>query len=176
MIEGSQGIVKLIRFTTNISLGVSQGEHEFHTILLKSYFKLKFSKHISQDLILCHFLYQKDIFISQDISHGKFSSHGFSHAVHMLFTGLVLVVKIIFETCDKVYVGSSIRNLQERLKEHMTTKSSPIFKYKDDNPKIKLLTRVPCKDRKEFNKVEDEDIRQYSIQYGDRLLNKKSVM
>ena len=31
----------------------------------------------------------------------------------MLFTGLVLVVKIIFETCDKVYVGSSIRNLQD---------------------------------------------------------------
>ena len=26
-----------------------------------------------------------------------------------------------------------------------------------------------------MNEVEDEDIRQYSIEYGDRLLNKKSV-
>ena len=86
--EVSQGIVKL----TKISLGFSQGESEFHTMLLKSHFKLKFSQHISQDQILYHFLYQKDIFISQDVSHGKFSSHGLKHAVHMLFTGLVLVV------------------------------------------------------------------------------------
>ena len=80
--EVSQGIVKLVRFTTKISLGVSQGEREFHMMLLKSHFKLKFSQHISQDRILYHFLYQKDIFISQDVSHGKFSSHSF----HMLFT------------------------------------------------------------------------------------------
>ena len=50
--EVSHGIVKLIRFTTNISLGVSQGKHEFHMMLLKSHFKLKFSQHISQDQIL----------------------------------------------------------------------------------------------------------------------------
>ena len=50
--EVSHGIVKLIRFTTNISLGISQGEHEFHMMLLKSHFKLKFSQHISQDQIL----------------------------------------------------------------------------------------------------------------------------
>ena len=80
--EVSQGIVKLVRFSTKISLGVSQGEREFHMMLLKSHFKLKFSQHISQDRILYHFLYQKDIFISQDVSHGKFSSHSF----HMLFT------------------------------------------------------------------------------------------
>ena len=50
--EVSHGIVKLIRFTTNISLGISQGEHEFYMMLLKSHFKLKFSQHISQDQIL----------------------------------------------------------------------------------------------------------------------------
>ena len=55
----------------------------FHMMLLKSDFKLKISQHISQGRILCHFLYQKDIFISlQGVSHGKLSSHGF----HMLFT------------------------------------------------------------------------------------------
>ena len=80
--EVSQGIVKLIRFTTYVSLGVSQGAQEFHMMLLKAHFKLKFSQHISQDRSLHHFLYQKYIFISQDASHSKLGSHGF----HMLFT------------------------------------------------------------------------------------------
>ena len=74
--------MKLIRFTIHISLGVSQGAQEFHMMLLKAHFKLKFSQHISQDQILYHFLYQKYIFISQDVSHSKLGSHVF----HMLFT------------------------------------------------------------------------------------------
>ena len=80
--EVSQGTVKLIRFTIHFSLGVSQGAQEFHMMLLKAHFKLKFSQHISHDEILYHFLYQKYIFISQDVSHSKLGSHVF----HMLFT------------------------------------------------------------------------------------------
>ena len=72
-------------------------------------------------------------------------------------------------------MGSSIRNLQERLQEHLTTKSSPVYKYKDDGLIIHFITTAPCKDRQELNKVEIEYIRQYSNKYGDRLLNKKSV-
>ena len=74
-----------------------------------------------------------------------------------------------------MYLGSSIRNLQERLQERLTTKSSPVYKYKNDGPVIQLITLAPCKDRQELNKVEIEYIRQYSNKYGDRLLNKKSV-
>ena len=37
------------------------------------------------------------------------------------------------------------------------------------------IIRAPCKDRKELNKVETEQIIYYSKLYGDRLLNKQSV-
>ena len=74
----SQGIVKLIRFTTNILLGVSQGECEFHMMLLKSHFKLKFSQHFSQDRILYHFCTRK-IFLFHRMFH-------MVNSVHMVFT------------------------------------------------------------------------------------------
>ena len=74
-----------------------------------------------------------------------------------------------------MYLESSIRNLQERLQERLTTKSSPVYKNKNDGPIIQLITLAPCKDRQELNKVKIEYIRQYSNKYGDRLLNKKSV-
>lgn len=80
--EVSQGTVKLIRYTAHISLGLSQGAQEFHMMLLRSHFQLKFSQHISQYWILYHFLYHKYILISEDVSHSKLGSHGF----HMLFT------------------------------------------------------------------------------------------
>ena len=83
------------------------------------------------------------------------------------------IYKITFE--HKLYIGSSIRNLQERLFEHVTTKSSAIYQYKGDNPVITPIIRAPCKDRQELNRVEVEYIRYYSEKYGDRLLNKQSV-
>ena len=46
------------------------------------------------------------------------------------------IYKITFEHNNKLYIGSSIRNLQERLNEHVTTKSSAIYQYKGDNPVI----------------------------------------
>ena len=74
-----------------------------------------------------------------------------------------------------MYIGSSIRNLQERLNEHVATKSSPVFKYKNDQPIITPIIRAPCKDRQELNRVEIEYIRYYSEKYGDCLINKQSV-
>ena len=85
------------------------------------------------------------------------------------------IYKITFEHNNKLYIGSSIRNLQERLNEHVTTKSSAIYPYKKDNPVITPIIRAPCKDRQELNRVEAEYIRYYSVKYGDRLLNKQSV-
>ena len=79
------------------------------------------------------------------------------------------IYQIIFEHNDKVYVGCSIRNLQTRLQEHITDKKSPVYKYKDDNLTIIPIIRAPCKDRKELNKVEAEQIIYYSKLYGDRL-------
>ena len=85
------------------------------------------------------------------------------------------IYKITFKHNNKLYIGSSIRNLQEQLNEHVTTKSSAIYQYKGDNPVITPIIRAPCKDRQELNRVEAEYIRYYSVKYGDRLLNKQLV-
>ena len=85
------------------------------------------------------------------------------------------IYKITFEHNNTLYIGSSIRNLQERLNEHVTTKSSAIYQYNGDNPVITPIIRAPCNDRQELNRVEAEYIRYYSEKYGDRLLNKQSV-
>ena len=76
------------------------------------------------------------------------------------------IYKITFEHNNKLYIGSSIRNLQERLNEHVTTKSSAIYQYKGDNSVITPIIRVPCKDRQELNRVEAEYIRCYSENMG----------
>ena len=83
------------------------------------------------------------------------------------------IYEITFQHNDKIYVGGSIRNLQDRLKEHMTDSESPIYKYRNDNPTIRPIILAPCKDRTEFNKVEAEYIIPYSDNYGSRLLNKQ---
>ena len=85
------------------------------------------------------------------------------------------IYKITFEHNDKLYIGRSIRNLREQLNEHVATKSSPVFNYKDDEPSFIPIIRAPCEDRQELNGVEIEYIRYYSEKYGDRLLNKQSV-
>ena len=85
------------------------------------------------------------------------------------------VYKITFEHNNKLYFGCSTRNLQERLNEHITTKSSAVYPYKKDNPVITPIIRAPCKDRQQLNRVEAEYIRYYSVKYGDRLLNKQLV-
>ena len=79
----------------------------------------------------------------------------------MMTTIMDLIYKITFEHNNKLY-GSSIRNLQERLSEPVTTKSSAIYQYKGDNPVITPIIRAPCKDRQELNRVEAEYIRCYS--------------
>lgn len=83
------------------------------------------------------------------------------------------IYEITLQHNDKNYVGGSIRNLQDRLKEHMTDSESPIYKYRNDNPTIRPIILAPCKDRTEFNKVEAAYIISYSEKYGTRLLNKQ---
>ena len=56
------------------------------------------------------------------------------------------IYKITFEHNNKLYIGSSIRNLQERLNEHVTTKSSAIYQYKGDNPVITPIIHTNTSD------------------------------
>ena len=84
------------------------------------------------------------------------------------------VYEISFKLIDKLYVGCSIRNLQQRLDEHINDKKSPVFKYRNMKATIRPIICCPCRDRKEL-KVEAEHIHHYAIKYGNRLLNKQHV-
>ena len=44
------------------------------------------------------------------------------------------VYEISFELINKLYVGCSIRNLQQRLDEHINDKKSPVYKYRNMKP------------------------------------------
>ena len=83
--------------------------------------------------------------------------------------------EISFELIDKLCVGCSTPNLQERLDEHIIDKKSPVYKYRDMKPTIRPIICCPCKDRKELNKVEAEHIHYYAIKYGDRLFKRQHV-
>ena len=49
------------------------------------------------------------------------------------------VYEISFELIDKLYVGCSIRNLQQRLDEHINDKKSAVYKYRNMKPTIQPI-------------------------------------
>lgn len=44
---------------------------------------------------------------------------------------------------------------------------------KNNKPNIKLIVNCPCKDRKDLERTETKYIREFSVKYGEKLLNKK---
>lgn len=58
------------------------------------------------------------------------------------------IYQITFEKNDKIYVGCTTRLLEERLEEHYMNKKSAIYKNREDDPQIELMTSCPCKDKK----------------------------
>lgn len=76
--------------------------------------------------------------------------------------------KIYTITCEDgaVYVGSTIRTLEQRLSHHKSHKSSSMYKYIHKNyngdwskSKIELYENYPCNSKKELGKKEGEIIR-----------------
>ena len=65
------------------------------------------------------------------------------------------IYKIISDKTDMIYIGSTIRTLNKRLRDHKShnntkpTRSKQIFDI-DPNPKIVLLENYPCKNKKEL--------------------------
>ena len=85
------------------------------------------------------------------------------------------IYQVTFEKKDKIYVDCTTQLLEERLQEHKTIKSNAPYKYRDDNPKIQLITFCPCKDKKTLEKIENSYINEHKQKYGDRLINIKGV-
>ena len=73
----------------------------------------------------------------------------------------------------KIYVGSTCEDLNTRLNWHTTNKKSAIFKHKNEEPKIELITDAPSKGKKSLERVENGYIEEYAEKYGDLLINIK---
>ena len=53
------------------------------------------------------------------------------------------IYKMEFED-GSIYIGSTIKTLEKRLKEHKSDTKSIVYKNKDKNPKISLVVDCPC--------------------------------
>ena len=60
-----------------------------------------------------------------------------------------------------------------RLKVHKSDIKSIVYKNKDKNPKISLLTDCPCENKHKLEKVEKKYISQYAKKFGVKILNKR---
>ena len=61
------------------------------------------------------------------------------------------IYKIQFED-GSIYIGSTIKTLETRLKEHLSDTKSIVYKNKDKNPKIELVIDSTCEDKHKLEK------------------------
>ena len=74
---------------------------------------------------------------------------------------------------ESIYIGSTIKTLKMRLKEHKSDIKSIVYKNKDKNLKISLLIDCPCENKHKLEKVEKKYINQYAKKHGAKTLNKR---
>jgi hypothetical protein len=69
-----------------------------------------------------------------------------------------------------VYIGSTIKSIEERFDEHLNDNKSVVFKNKDKNPIISLKCNYPCYKKDELERCEMYYINKCDT---DKLLNKR---
>lgn len=72
---------------------------------------------------------------------------------------------------DKKYIGSTCEDLHIRLKWHLKSKNSQVYKFKNYAPKIELLVNSPCDSKRSLEEVENKYIDYYAKMYNDQLIN-----
>ena len=82
------------------------------------------------------------------------------------------IYKIQFED-GSIYIGSTIKTLEKRLKEHISDPKSIVYKNKDKNPKISLVTDCPCENKHKLEKIGKKQINEYAKKAGNKILNKR---
>ena len=82
------------------------------------------------------------------------------------------IYKIEFDD-ESIYIGSTIKTPEIRLKEHISDIKSIVYKNKDKSPKISLLIDCPCENKHKLGKVEKKYINQYAKKYVAKVLNKR---
>ena len=80
------------------------------------------------------------------------------------------IYKITFSN-GKVYVGSTCEDLKTRLKSHLSDSKSQVYKYSKYKPKIELIVKAPCFDKKKLEEIECKWIERYAQDCGEDLLN-----
>ena len=82
------------------------------------------------------------------------------------------IYKILFED-GSMYIGSTIKTLETRLKEYLTDKKSIVYKNKDKNPKTEVVIDSPCENKHKLEKIEKKHINEYAKNHGSKVLNKR---
>ena len=80
------------------------------------------------------------------------------------------IYKIEFSN-GKVYVGSTCEDLKTRLKLHLSDKKNIVYKNSKFRPKIELIVKAPCFDKKTLESIEMKWIDWLAQDYGSDLLN-----
>ena len=74
-----------------------------------------------------------------------------------------------------IYIGSTARTLEKRLNEHINDPKSIVYKHKDSNPKISLVSDSPSKNKHKLERIETRYINKFAKEHGSRVLNKRGV-
>jgi len=86
------------------------------------------------------------------------------------------IYKIVDNTCDKIYIGSTIQSLKSRLWHHQSDyrlnhNVSSRYILQNNDYSIELLQCFPCDNRQQLHEKEQE----YMSLYGDRCVNVKKA-
>lgn len=86
---------------------------------------------------------------------------------------LIITGKIYKVTFDDglLYIGCTYKTLRQRLNNHLRTPNSPVFKNRDNNPPIELLTDAPSVNRQSLEHTEKAYMEIYAAKFGNNLLN-----
>ena len=74
------------------------------------------------------------------------------------------IYKIEFDN-GGIYIGSTIKTLETRLKQHLSDTKSIVYKNKNKNPKISLVINCPCEKKHKLEKIEKRYINEYAKKY-----------
>ena len=76
---------------------------------------------------------------------------------------------------SKIYIGSTIKSLEERLNEHLKDHKSIVYKHRDQNPRITLVSLCPSKNKYKLENIETRHINKFAKEHSTKLLNKRGI-
>ena len=75
------------------------------------------------------------------------------------------IYRIDFED-EHIYIGSTTKKLEKRLDEHLNEYKSIVYKHRNKNPRISLVSNCPSKNKYKLEKIETRYINKFSKVHG----------